>query len=99
MSLVELHGVTKHVRLPDDTRLDILRGVDLEVGSGDHVAIVGRSGSGKSTLLNILGMLDLPSSGEVDFRGNPVFRDHGKRMRRGALDRLRGREVGFVFQF
>lgn len=44
-------------------------------------------------------MLDLPSSGEVDFRGNPVFRDHGKRMRRGALDRLRGREVGFVFQF
>ena len=63
------------------------------------VAIVGRSGSGTSTLLNILGMLDLPSSGEVDFRGNPVFRDHGKRMRRGALDRLRGREVGFVFQF
>ncbi|MBN9178490.1 MAG: ABC transporter ATP-binding protein [Microbacterium sp.] len=98
MSLVALRGVTKHVRLPDDTRLDILRGIDLEVGGGDHVAIVGRSGSGKSTLLNILGMLDLPSSGSVEFRGRPIVQESGRRMRRGALDRLRGQEVGFVFQ-
>ncbi|WP_312678289.1 ABC transporter ATP-binding protein [Microbacterium sp.] len=98
MSLVDLRGVTRHVLLPDDSRLDILRGIDLSVAAGDHVAIVGRSGSGKSTLLNILGMLDLPSSGEVDFRERPVYRSAGKRMRRGALDRLRGREVGFVFQ-
>ncbi|MFT3798472.1 ABC transporter ATP-binding protein [Microbacterium sp.] len=97
MSLVDLRGVTRHVTLPDDTRLDILRGVDLSVDAGDHVAIVGRSGSGKSTLLNILGMLDLPSTGEVFFRGRPVFHD-GTRMRRGTLDRLRGSEVGFVFQ-
>lgn len=93
MSLVELQGVTRHVTLPDDTRLDILRGIDLEVAAGDHVAIVGRSGSGKSTLLNILGMLDLPSSGQVSFRGIPA-----QKTRRGRLDRLRGREVGFVFQ-
>ncbi|GAA3038807.1 ABC transporter ATP-binding protein [Microbacterium dextranolyticum] len=98
MSLVELRGVTRHVLLPDDSRLDILRGIDLTVDAGDHVAIVGRSGSGKSTLLNILGMLDLPSSGSVAFRGEPVARENGRRMRRGALDRLRGREVGFVFQ-
>lgn len=98
MSLVDLRGVTRHVLLPDDSRLDILRGVDLSVAAGDHVAIVGRSGSGKSTLLNILGMLDLPSSGEVAFRGRPVYRETGRRLRRGALDRLRGREVGFVFQ-
>ncbi len=98
MSLVALRGVTRHVMLPDDSRLDILRGVDLTVDAGDHVAIVGRSGSGKSTLLNILGMLDRPSAGEVAFRDRPVFRDTGRRMRRGALDRLRGREVGFVFQ-
>lgn len=98
MSLVELRGVTRHVLLPDDSRLDILHGVDLSVAAGDHVAIVGRSGSGKSTLLNILGMLDLPSSGEVSFREQPVFRDTGKRLRRSALDRMRGREVGFVFQ-
>ncbi len=98
MSLVTLRAVTKQVLLPDDTRLDILRGVDLDVGAGDHVAIVGRSGSGKSTLLNILGMLDLPTAGEVVFRGRHVTGGTARRMRRGALDRLRGREVGFVFQ-
>ncbi|GAA2004283.1 ATP-binding cassette domain-containing protein [Microbacterium ulmi] len=93
MSLVLLEGVTKHVLLPDDTRLDILRGVDLDVAAGDHVSIVGRSGSGKSTLLNILGMLDRPSSGSVSFRERPVGR-----MGQSRLDRLRGRNVGFVFQ-
>ncbi|WP_106816229.1 ABC transporter ATP-binding protein [Microbacterium timonense] len=93
MTLVRLEGVAKHVVLPDDTRLDILRGIDLAIDAGDHVAIVGRSGSGKSTLLNLLGMLDRPSEGAVWFRGEPV-----RKMRRGRLDRLRGRNVGFVFQ-
>ncbi|MGV2481221.1 UNVERIFIED_CONTAM: ATP-binding cassette domain-containing protein, partial [Salmonella enterica subsp. enterica serovar Weltevreden] len=72
---------------------EILRGVSLEVGAGDHVSIVGRSGSGKSTLLNILGMLDAPTSGSVSFEGREV-----RRMRSGRLDRLRGDNVGFVFQ-
>ena len=93
VSLVRLEGVAKHVLLPDDTRLDILRRIDFDVAAGDHVAIVGRSGSGKSTLLNLLGMLDSPSEGAVWFHGEPV-----RRMRRGRLDRLRGRNVGFVFQ-
>ena len=93
VTLVRLEGVAKHVLLPDDTRLDILRSVDLAVAAGDHVAIVGRSGSGKSTLLNLLGMLDSPSEGAVWFHGEPV-----RKMRRGKLDRLRGRNVGFVFQ-
>jgi putative ABC transport system ATP-binding protein len=93
VSLVRLEGVAKHVLLPDDTRLDILRDIDLEIGAGDHVAIVGRSGSGKSTLLNLMGMLDAPSEGSVAFRGEPV-----RRMRKARLDRLRGRNVGFVFQ-
>ncbi|KAF2412203.1 ABC transporter ATP-binding protein [Microbacterium sp. B35-04] len=93
VSLVRLEGVAKHVILPDDTRLDILRGIDLEIAAGDHVAIVGRSGSGKSTLLNLMGMLDAPSEGSVAFRGEPV-----RRMRKARLDRLRGRNVGFVFQ-
>ncbi len=98
MNLVEVRGVTRHVILPDDSRLDILNGVDLTVAAGDHVSIVGRSGSGKSTLLNILGMLDLPSSGELTFREQPVFRETGRRLRGRRLDRMRGREVGFVFQ-
>jgi putative ABC transport system ATP-binding protein len=93
VTLVRLEGVAKHVLLPDDSRLDILRGIDLAIAAGDHVAIVGRSGSGKSTLLNLMGMLDRPSEGAVWFRGEPV-----RKMRRGKLDRLRGRNVGFVFQ-
>jgi putative ABC transport system ATP-binding protein len=93
VSLVRLEGVAKHVILPDDSRLDILREIDLAIAAGDHVAIVGRSGSGKSTLLNLMGMLDRPSEGAVWFRGEPV-----RKMRRGRLDRLRGRNVGFVFQ-
>ncbi|MDQ0725905.1 ABC transporter ATP-binding protein [Microbacterium sp. W4I20] len=93
MSLVALEDVAKSVLLADDSRLEILRGVTLEVGAGDHVSIVGRSGSGKSTLLNILGMLDAPTSGSVAFEGKEV-----RRMRSGRLDRLRGDNVGFVFQ-
>ncbi len=93
MTLVSLAGVARSVVLPDDSTLEILRGVDLEVGAGDHVSIVGRSGSGKSTLLNILGLLDAPTAGVVSFEGMPVGR-----MRRGRLDRVRGANVGFVFQ-
>jgi putative ABC transport system ATP-binding protein len=93
VSLVRLDDVTKSVRLPDDSTLEILRGISLEVGAGDHVSIVGRSGSGKSTLLNILGMLDAPTTGTVAFEGTEI-----RRMRSGRLDRLRGNNVGFVFQ-
>ena len=93
MTLVSLEEVAKSVLLADDTRLEILRDVSLDVDAGDHVAIVGRSGSGKSTLLNILGMLDAPTAGSVSFDGVPV-----RKMSAGKLDRLRGTSVGFVFQ-
>lgn len=93
MSLVSLEEVAKSVLLPDDSRLEILRGISLQVDAGDHVSIVGRSGSGKSTLLNILGMLDAPTSGSVSFNDRPV-----RKMSTGKLDRLRGANVGFVFQ-
>ena len=63
MSILQLEQVTRSVDLADGTRLDILRGIDLEVDAGDHVSIVGRSGSGKSTLLNLLGLIDTPTSG------------------------------------
>jgi putative ABC transport system ATP-binding protein len=93
MSLLRLEAVTRSVELPDDVPLEILKGVDLEVFSGDHVSIVGRSGSGKSTLLNLLGLLDAPTSGEIFFDDEPV-RD----LDAGARDRRRGSDIGFIFQ-
>ncbi|TDE97562.1 ABC transporter ATP-binding protein [Occultella glacieicola] len=93
MSLLELHGITRTVRLPDDSRLDILRGVDLSVGAGEHISIVGRSGTGKSTLLNILGLLDAPTDGEYLLDGTPIGRLGNRRRAR-----RRGDDFGFVFQ-
>ena len=93
MAFVELEGVTRSVDLPDGGRLDILKGVDLSVEIGDHVSIVGRSGSGKSTLLNLLGLIDTPTSGRLEFDGTPL-----DRLAAGERDRRRGRDVGFIFQ-
>jgi putative ABC transport system ATP-binding protein len=93
MSLLELTGVTRSVLLPDDRRLDILRGVDLAVDTGEHVSVVGRSGTGKSTLLNILGLLDAPTSGTYLLEGVPI-----ERLSAGTRTLRRGRDFGFVFQ-
>jgi len=93
MAFVELEGVTRSIDLPDGGRLDILKGVDLSVEIGDHVSIVGRSGSGKSTLLNLLGLVDTPTSGRLEFDGTPLDKLSG-----GERDRRRGRDVGFIFQ-
>ncbi|RLP77780.1 ABC transporter ATP-binding protein [Mycetocola tolaasinivorans] len=93
MSLLQLGRVTRAVRLPDDTILPILHDVRLTVNAGERVSIVGRSGSGKSTLLNILGLLDTPTSGELLFDGTDVSQLSQRRR-----DRLRGDNVGFVFQ-
>lgn len=88
-----MRGVTRTVVLPDEQKLHILRGIDLKISSGDHTAIIGRSGCGKSTLLNLLGLLDVPTSGELQFLGSPVLQ-----LRSNARARLRGSMVGFVFQ-
>ncbi|WP_022890892.1 ABC transporter ATP-binding protein [Agromyces italicus] len=93
MSLVQARGVGRTVELADGSPLEILTGVDLEIAEGDRVSIVGRSGSGKSTLLNLLGLLDLPTAGELHCLGVDV-----RRTRSGTRDRLRGDGIGFVFQ-
>ena len=76
------------------TRVEVLRGVDLTVREGEFVAIIGASGSGKSTLLHILGGLDRPDKGVVQFDGRDL-----NRMGARGLNRYRNETVGFVFQF
>jgi putative ABC transport system ATP-binding protein len=70
-----------------------VRDVDLEIGRGDFLVIVGPSGSGKTTLLQLLGALDRPTDGQIDFEGRDLARvgDH-------ALTKLRLRTIGFIFQ-
>ena len=74
--------------------LEVLRGVSLSVREGEMVAVVGESGTGKSTLLHLLGALDRPSAGSVEYRGRDVFAQSDDR-----LAQFRNEEVGFVFQF
>ena len=75
-------------------RIEVLRGVDLTVGAGEGIALIGSSGSGKSTLLHCLGGLDTPDSGEVMIAGNSaVSASEGERLR------LRNEAIGFVYQF
>jgi lipoprotein-releasing system ATP-binding protein len=73
--------------------LEVLRGVDLEVGRGDFLALRGASGAGKSTLLHLIGGLDLPNSGEILFEGRDIAK-----FSEADLTHFRNRRVGFIFQ-
>ncbi|SHM95678.1 ABC transporter ATP-binding protein [Mucilaginibacter sp. OK098] len=75
-------------------QLQILKGVDLEVGQGEIVTIVGASGAGKSTLLNILGTLDRPDNGKLYIDNTEVSGLNNK-----ALSAFRNQRIGFIFQF
>jgi lipoprotein-releasing system ATP-binding protein len=74
-------------------RIDVLRGVSVEVQQGELVSLVGASGSGKSTFLHVVGTLDLPAAGELRFRGQSVFE-----LNDADVARFRNRSIGFVFQ-
>lgn len=90
--LIRLRNVTK-VYGARATAFQALKGVNLDIGSGDFVAIMGPSGSGKSTAMNTLGCLDTPTAGEYLFRGV-----HVETLTRDERARLRRRFFGFVFQ-
>src|SRR6201985_1515005 len=91
-TVLPVRGLTKEVG-SGRARQQILRGVDLDVGAGEMVAVLGRSGSGKSTLLNLLGGLDRPDSGRIAVAGEEITRSSER-----ALDRVRLRRIGFIFQ-
>lgn len=93
VNLIDLRAVTKAFEVGAGTFM-ALNGIDLQVGGGEFVAIVGKSGSGKSTLLNILAGIDSPTSGEVFVAGTPL---HALKQNRIAI--WRGRNLGVVFQF
>lgn len=76
------------------SRLEVLRGIDLEIKAGEAVCIVGSSGAGKSTLLHILGTLDKPTLGKVYFKGKDLTRECDEK-----LASYRNEAMGFVFQF
>ena len=92
-AVFETRGVTKFYHM-GEVSVHALRGIDLQLPEGEMVVLLGRSGSGKSTLLNILGGLDVPSEGEVLYRG----RDMAK-FSEAELTLYRREHVGFVFQF
>lgn len=87
--MISMRGIHKSF-----DRLEVLQGVDLDVRQGEILSIVGASGAGKTTLLQILGTLDRPDSGTVEYDGTRVF-DLGTK----ALARFRNRNIGFIFQF
>lgn len=91
--MIELEGIWRTYRV-GDSEVNALKDVDLTIGKGDYLAVVGPSGSGKSTLLNVLGCLDRPTSGHYGFRGQSV-----DDMSEAQRTDLRQHDIGFVFQF
>jgi putative ABC transport system ATP-binding protein len=92
-AVFHMHEITKVYQMGDVT-VQALRGVTLDLYPGEMIVMLGPSGSGKSTLLNILGGLDIPTSGEVHYRDH-ILTD----ATREELTRFRREHVGFVFQF
>ena len=87
--MIELRGITKSF-----DGLQVLRGIDLDIGQGEIVSVVGPSGAGKTTMLQIAGSLDRPDSGSVKFDGTDIFR-----LSDNKLAQFRNTHIGFVFQF
>ena len=90
--LVRINGVHKYFSRGSE-RIDVLKGVQLDIPQGDFLALMGPSGSGKTTLLNLMGGLDKPSGGSIEIGGTDIVGLSGSQ-----LSRWRSHHIGFVFQ-
>lgn len=91
--LVDLQHINKEFRLSADVTVQVLRDVSIQIQAGEMIAILGPSGSGKSTLMNVIGCLDVPTSGEYIFDGTKV-----NDLTENELAELRSTDISFVFQ-
>lgn len=87
--MIDIHNIHKSFG-----QLEVLKGIDLHIGKGEVVSIVGPSGAGKTTLLQIMGTLDKPEAGSLSIAGHDVLK-----LNRRQLARFRCEHIGFVFQF
>jgi lipoprotein-releasing system ATP-binding protein len=92
--VLALEAIRKSYAIGTPVETEVLHGIDLTIGAGEFVALIGPSGSGKSTLLNIIGLLDSPTSGRLQVNGEETTR-----LDDAARTRLRGHAIGFVFQY
>jgi len=93
LPVVDLQHINKEFRLSKDVTVSVLRDVSVQIDAGEMVAILGPSGSGKSTLMNLIGCLDVPTSGDYFFTGTKV-----NDLSDDELAELRSRDISFVFQ-
>ena len=92
--VLRMQGLRKSYNVGMPTEVEVLHGLDMSLARHDFTALVGASGSGKSTLLNIIGLLDVPTAGELFLLGEPT-----SGMGDARRTALRGKAIGFVFQF
>lgn len=92
MHLIEVKNVYK-IYNPGENQVNALDGVSISIDEGEFVAIIGQSGSGKSTLMNMLGFLDVPTSGDYYINGK-----HAEDLTDDEMSEIRNKEIGFIFQ-
>jgi lipoprotein-releasing system ATP-binding protein len=92
--IIQTKDLIKEYKISKDKSLRVLKGINIEICEGEIISIIGASGAGKSTLLHLLGTLDKPTSGEVLFEGENVFKQSSDK-----LAKFRNSKIGFIFQF